>query len=221
MSANSYRQDPGAEAGFTLLELLISMTLLGFLTIALYGGLNFGTRVWDKAQSATTDITQIRRAQMLLKNEIAGAYPRVINAGDDTRSDFEGSETSLRFLAPAPPDIAPGGFARVSFEVIAGEEGMALLHSIGPELGLGEPAQNILINGLEEFSFSYLGGQGAGDSGSWQESWQGRVGIPKLIRVRASLKENMIDWPDLIIETRVAADAGCVYDALKKFCRGY
>ena len=50
-----------AERGFTLLELLVAITLLGLLMAALFGGLRLGTRVWETAD-ARLDSSANRRA---------------------------------------------------------------------------------------------------------------------------------------------------------------
>ena len=44
----STRPPHDGEAGFTLLELLISMTLLGLLMLVVLGGLRFGARAWER-----------------------------------------------------------------------------------------------------------------------------------------------------------------------------
>ena len=36
-----------SEAGFTLIELLVALTLLGLISVVLFGGLRFGTRAWE------------------------------------------------------------------------------------------------------------------------------------------------------------------------------
>ena len=46
MSENS-----GRNAGFTLVELLVAITLLALVSAALFGGLRFGARAWESATS--------------------------------------------------------------------------------------------------------------------------------------------------------------------------
>ncbi|MEE8085084.1 MAG: type II secretion system protein, partial [Alphaproteobacteria bacterium] len=38
------------QAGFTLLELMVSLALVGLLTMVLTGGIRFGARVWEASQ---------------------------------------------------------------------------------------------------------------------------------------------------------------------------
>jgi len=210
------------EAGFTLMEMLVAMSLFGMLTVALYGSLNFGTRVWERAEDTAIDHNRIRAAQNLLRNLLSQAYPLVTEAQGTARADFEGGRDGVLFLVAAPPDIAPGGFARVTFRTAMGEDGLALQYDIVPELGDMDRTPRTLISHIETLSFSYFGGAEYGQAGAWQEEWRERIGIPQLIRIHAEFPAAMgVVWPALIIATDIQADMGCVYDALTKFCRGY
>ena len=64
-----------AEAGFTLLELLVSMTLLALLAIAMFGSLRFGARAWDRSEAHGAGMEQVRLVQQLLRRDLEQAYP--------------------------------------------------------------------------------------------------------------------------------------------------
>ncbi|MGZ9034625.1 MAG: PulJ/GspJ family protein, partial [Rhodospirillales bacterium] len=53
---------PKTAAGFTLLELLVAMTVLGVLTGLLATGLSFGARIWEREQ---TQLEQWAELQMV------------------------------------------------------------------------------------------------------------------------------------------------------------
>ena len=50
-----------SQFGFTLIELLIALTLFGLLSVALLGGLRFGTRVWKPVMSEVRRFMKLRR----------------------------------------------------------------------------------------------------------------------------------------------------------------
>ncbi len=53
----AYRDTEGGrrQAGFTLVELLVAMTLLAFLSITLFGGLRFGARSWEAVVDSSAE----------------------------------------------------------------------------------------------------------------------------------------------------------------------
>ena len=58
------------QAGFTLVELLVAMTLLAFLSIALFGGLRFGARSWDVVIDSSVERDHIASTQIFLRDRL-------------------------------------------------------------------------------------------------------------------------------------------------------
>src|ERR1700742_436657 len=108
------------EAGFTLLELLISMAVLGLLTVLMFSSLTFGTRVWERSENVTVALNKIRSVQELLRSDVSGLYPAAIGGAGESHVDFDGSADSVTFLRPNA-DI-PGAFERVTLSM-RGEAG--------------------------------------------------------------------------------------------------
>src|SRR5262245_35771661 len=91
-----------AEAGFTLLELLISMTLLGFLMVLVFGGLRFGTHAWANSEARSSGTDDIRLAQTFLRHSLERAYPHFLYADPaSAHVDFSGTANEIVFLGPA------------------------------------------------------------------------------------------------------------------------
>lgn len=231
------------QAGFTLIELLIATTLVAFLSLLLFGGLRFGTRVWEKTETATTDINRVRAAQLFLSEEVAGIYP--FYAGDqpaDKHVDFAGEEKRLTFFAPSR--TLPGGMDLVTIQALPEKGSVSLVVASKGELtGPQAPASHhILIRGLKWFQISYFGapapagmistrpptakvGLGANAAASatpppqWTSVWEGQRKLPQLIRFRAAF-QNRTQWPDLVLSPRTDIDESCVLDQMTKYCQG-
>lgn len=212
-----------SESGFTLIELMVSIVLLGLLTTALFAGVSFGVRAWKQANAANFRLAEIIRAQIALTDLLSGAYPHIIAADRGNHVDFEGSATSISFLAPATADIAPGGFERITLRLDQGETGLALSYAAQPELSITSYSlRKVLLNGVQNLAFSFYGPDEDGGPAQWFSTWHDRLRLPMLIRIQASLTgSRSAQWPDLTIRPRVAADASCSFDPLTKYCRGY
>src|SRR5687767_7217603 len=88
------------EPGFTLVEMLVAISLMALLSVILFGGLRFGMRAWEVGSDYIDRPTRIERIQNLLRQEISQALlPAPV--GDPVPTFFGGPE-SLTFVAPLP-----------------------------------------------------------------------------------------------------------------------
>jgi len=212
------------EGGFTLVELLISVTLLGLLMVVVMGGLRFGVRAWERNDSHSSGSDQVRLVQSLLRSEIERIYPFFIYDQAhvaDRHVDFEGTPDGMSFLAPAPASLDPhGGQARVM--LAADTATGALTLSMRPELAQSAQVYDeTLLSGLKSVEFSYFGSDDPQDAPSWQDHWTHKMRLPQLIRIHAVFRNGDARvWPEFVAAPHIAVDVACVYDALTKYCQG-
>jgi prepilin-type N-terminal cleavage/methylation domain-containing protein len=210
-------QSRNPESGFTLVELLVSITLMAFLSILLFSGLHFGTRVWQKATDAATYGNRVRSAQQTLAGAIANIYPFFVLASPtDRHIQFDGQQASMTFLAPSDR----GGLDVVT---IARDANGTLAMNSRPELSTptrANIAHRVLLQGVKSFEAAYFGAMTLGGSQQWYGVWHNGPTLPDLIRFRAQLTDKSAKWPDLVVAPRVTADQSCVYDQLTKYCTG-
>ena len=204
--------------GFTLVELLVTITLLSLLLVVLFGGLRFGVRAWDGVQAHGVGTDELRVVQDLLRREIEQAYP----AYDTTDPlhpviDFHASSDSMTFLAPTPQAEASAGRARIT--ILAERSGgqIQLVMRATPELATGgEGAWSApLLRNIASAQFSFYNGS------TWRSGWSDAATLPALIRVHMTFppRDGRI-WPDLIVAPQIAFDAGCLYDPGTHHCQG-
>ena len=201
-----------SQAGFTLLELLISMTLLAMLFVLLFGGLRFGMRAWERGTSSADAVDQVRIVQDLMRRQIERSCPRHRAAAgpqDPPRVDFTGDAAGLAFLAPAPG--AAGGVPCVATSLSVAADGR--LKQLVLYINRTSTA---LLHGVQGIELSYRAGDGV-----WRGGWSGETALPMLVRLRVTFpKEDNRVWPELFIAPRISAEADCTYDPATKSCRG-
>jgi len=211
-----------SEAGVTLLELLIAMTLLGLLSIALLTSLKTGTRIWSIAEGAATDANNVRNASAELSRMIADAYPETVQGASDGHVDFQGRSDTLTFLTPDRG--LPGALSRVTLAIkeVDGAQMLSLTRSLElAATGTAHRDTRILLRGVAALDLAYYGKPDKDSDPHWLTTWVNHSRLPDLVRVRVTLADARSGtWPELIVAPRVAADVNCRYDPLTKFCQG-
>src|SRR5437867_2429623 len=93
------------ERGFTLLEVVIALAIVGALLVIAFGGLRVGLSAWGKGEDRAEAHQHLRSLMTLLARSIGGAYPYRI-APEEAPVPvvvFEGEADSLSFVTLAPP----------------------------------------------------------------------------------------------------------------------
>ena len=211
MRPGAQRVRASAEAGFTLAELLVAMTLLGLISVALFGGLRFGARAWEVGIQRADDQSQVEAVQNVLRRQLdrAKSFPL-----EDQSMSFMGDRERLRFSAPAASNFGPGGFYR--FELLAVEDrgrGDLVLRwwieRSDLEESEAEASERVLLSNIDGLSFEYFGDPERSRQSDWQESWEEFDLPPELIAVRVGFPEDDVRvWPLLIAAPRLGNNDG-------------
>lgn len=200
------------QTGFTLVELLLAVTLMSILLGLAYGGLRAATRASDNGQEQLEDTLNVRVAHQFIRRQINQMQPLTFDVRGDTPQDrvvFEGEATGLRFVAPMPGYLGQGGPQVQTIQAVNGPDGIDLVfnHELlqGYDPAVGESGEPILLmEGLESVQFSYLARDEEGELIGWTASWV----TPDLLPVAVSLdivldEESAVNWPLLTAAVRI------------------
>jgi general secretion pathway protein J len=214
------------EAGFTLVELLVGIALLSFVSLALFSALRFGITAWTRGNARAEQTEQVATAQNLLRRLITDAYPLFLSADPKRkRIAFEGAPNSLGLLAPTPIALASGGQSQFVVSVSRQDRRIDLVLDAQAELAVREASpqstRKALLRDLHSAEFSYFGRARGDKVEQWYTTWANEVGMPALVRLDIRFSEgDTRHWPEFIVAPRITADVGCVYDILTKRCQG-
>jgi general secretion pathway protein J len=204
-------------AGFTLLELLVTMSILGLLTMVMFGGMRFGVQVWARTGTDLTAANAARKAEEAIQADLSRAYPLYSSSGTTAQIAFDGMAHSIHYLAPSHAE--PGALEAVVLEAVGDDKTQQLVRTARIELSrTGDAHSKVLLTHLNNVAFSYFGTSRDGGKPIWSDAWRNKTRLPQLIRVVIEMGDATTQ--SFVVAPRLAADAGCVFDALTKNCRG-
>lgn len=219
MSAGD-RMDPlpgpaGPGAGFTLVELLVALTLFAIMSVLLFSGLRFGVRAWEVGGDRIERLALVESVQNLLRRQLSQASLPYIPVDVRARapvSGFIGTSDAVRFIARLPAHRGSGGLyvfllsakhtgtraeLRLSWQTF-------LPDALSPESFEPEDERS-LLDGVADFQFAYYGSYDPARAPQWNETWDGILGLPDLIRIRVTFPPGDIRrWPDLVVAPRLS-----------------
>ena len=205
--------------GFTLVELLLAITLLSMLLALAYGGLHASTRATDRGQEILEESGHLRMAHQFVRKQLNQAIPLAfthIDDGTGSKGDevFLGSANSIRFVGPMPGYLGFGGPQVQQLSIVQGEHGLelvlehALLQGLEESL-LTERDPISLIDRIADAEFQFLGRDDNGDLEPWTNEWKEADKMPVAISLDIEFEKGTYTaWPLLVAAVKI--DSGAI-----------
>lgn len=190
--------------GFTLLEVLVAMTLMSVILLLLYSGMRFGARSWEVSTARAEISSELRLVQDFIRRQWRQSNTVFYNDDDEGLIvAFHGESNELQLVAPMLAHLGFGGLYWVHYD-LADDGGTRVLRlrwwPYQPDGNTREedPAgENILLRGVNELHFSYFGAEEPQDDPEWHDTWDSVRLRPQLIRL--TLDWVNADWPPLVV----------------------
>lgn len=186
------------DRGFTLLEILVALVVLGFLLAGLTQGIRFGFHAWG-AQSRDVAISEtLATAERVLRQMIVQMDP----GGLAKPPDIVGGSSAISFVTILP--MAAAGWGTRRADVWLGlNSGHDLVLRWTPHRHIirfepaPEPTRSVLVPGLDHIEISYWDPK----QGAWASNWRQQY-LPAAVRIRLSFPQgDRHRWPDIVVAT--------------------
>ena len=197
-----------ADAGFTLLEIMVALLVLSMIVTSAFGTLRLGQRSWQAGVEKATATEDQRTVKELLRRQFSQILPLSRKLDGKERIAFEGDARRVRFIAPAPQHHGSTGLFEYTLvlEPLADSARLVLyylLHdpdSTGLQEGGSDRQRVLLVEELKTASFSYYGSPVVGEPPQWHSQWNNDAEtFPQLVRVGLTSKQGQRPWPELVL----------------------
>jgi general secretion pathway protein J len=197
---NSYR-------GFTLIEILVVMSLLSLLALGMGSALRTTAQTGERVDSRLLEADELRVTTAFLRAVLGRMHVQRLNAPTAVGQQpyfFEGTPTSVTWVGIMPARHGVGGrnFFRLSLGQAEGRGGL-LIQFLPWDSAIVQPdwsrAQaRILVDDVSQLQLKYV--NTVANEPRWAEGWASPDTLPD--RVMLSLRTASGGWPDLVIPLR-------------------
>jgi general secretion pathway protein J len=211
ISINQAMRHPAA--GFTLVELLLAITLMSILLGLTYSGLRAATRASERGEQILAATGELRATHQFIRRQLNQMLPLAFAETEDeqaVRIVFEGDARHIQYVAPMPGYLGSGGPQVQLVEVVSGEDGEFLIqfsHALLQDFTedrLRDRDPVILLEGVSSAGFEFLGRDQEGELTDWSANWEQLDQLPVAVRLDVEFTEGLnLHWPDLVAGVRV------------------
>lgn len=196
--------------GFTLIEVLIAITLLGIMVVLLFSSLRIAAESWDAGESKTIEVNKKAVVYQFFKRQLSGIKPLPMYSDAQQAENteppgqaFQGLPQSLRFVSSMPSAAARKGLQLFTVGLDS-KEPSTLKVALSPyqQDSPQTPEQVVLLKNVKNFQIRYFGIMDQSDEALWQDEWQETEILPKLIKISITLEDNSF-WPDMIFAVKI------------------
>jgi prepilin-type N-terminal cleavage/methylation domain-containing protein len=178
-----------SEQGFTLLEIVIAVTLVALMAVALWSVFRISLTSWSRGSEFIDAHQRHRTVLDLVNRQIASTYgpiaPVDLQTGGAVYPIFFGQSDSLQFVSLSSLRFMDNpGLTLVSYDVIHSEQGYTLVEREEQYRGLDPSRISIfdrndeivtpVFENLISFSFEYFDGGSNQRPSGWVPEWSGR-----------------------------------------------
>ena len=105
--------------GFTLIEVIVTLTVLSFILLIIFGAFRLGLSAWERGESIKEEYQKVRIITQLISQQIKSIVPYKIKTQktEGNYLAFEGKAHSLKFVSALPIKAKqPEGFVYAIYE---------------------------------------------------------------------------------------------------------
>jgi len=177
------------QQGFTLVEMLVALSVAALLVSLVYGGV----RVAHRTVKATDTLIEHNEIMRISWQFLHGALSRArlarqLNNRDDL-TGFAGDSQSLAFVADMPPYLGIGGPTRITLAVDGayGERRLLVTRQrfdYKQEMVDAAPQEAVLLDQVDSLEIAYFGQASGETTPQWHSEWAEKSHLPNLVNIQ-------------------------------------
>lgn len=194
------------DAGFTLVELLVALTLLALLGTLMLGGFQFGARSWERVAEVSGHRDRVALTQSFLRRRLGdlSAPAGLYRDADTAALPLEGEAHAMRFLSEwqAGPAVSGLYLFRLWHDAERAEVRLGWQQVSGSATGTGGEAaqgERVLLEAVSGLDIGYFGARPDTPQGGWSDRWESGDGALSLVTLKLAFTDPQRMWPPFAV----------------------
>jgi prepilin-type N-terminal cleavage/methylation domain-containing protein len=192
-------------AGFTLLELIISIALFAIIVLIIAGAVNLGYRSFSSGEKKINAVERLRSSLTIIDAQIQSGVPLTLEDDGVKQYYFMGEQDSLKFSTNYSIWGGQRGYVIVTYRVEANDRGKRTLFASEYKVGMESEKETKLLEGFDEITFDYFRQDATEEEGEWINQWVDEEMMPTRIRINLARGSTSQSY---IIPVRVGGEIG-------------
>jgi len=214
------KRSQDADAGFTLVELLVSLSLLSMMAVLLGAAVVPGRHALQRMEARSDAEDGVVAAQDLLRDRIAHLMPVARQDRDNPVTEVVGAPDAFNFYAPGPQSDGPAELRRYTLTVTPAND-LVLVSASDLALDPRPARREVLLRGVRALAVAYYGAASPASPPQWLDRWEAAPEPPRLVSIRVAFTaDDHRVWPELLIRPMASVSTGCVLNPSTGRCWG-
>ena len=172
-----------SSTGFTLLELTVSIAMIGIIILIIAGAMRLGLRSVDSGEKRIESLERIRASLNIIDSQIQSAIPLTYDEEGIKKYYFKGEREFMQFSTNYSIWGGEKGYVITAYKVEPGDNGKQVLYASENIVGIEGKRKTKLFDTFEIIYFEYFFKDPTEEEGEWVEQWTDDVTIPEKVRL--------------------------------------
>ena len=185
-----------SQSGFTLIETLVSLSLLAIISLMSYQAIEVVIGADERSRNDQSSGMQIQRAWQIIHRDLLHLRNRPFKDGLDGEQlpyETNSGQFGIRFTRGGGPMVAtnPSGIRRISYSLSSEGEFVRQSWGITESLRYSDGVSLVMLEDVAEVLFEHLDNYNSYTTDWPPPKWQNYGPLPRMVKVTIRLKNNI------------------------------